>query len=417
MPESTVVARARGRLALPLLLALACGRGAAAADPAPRPAPVRPDEARSEPRAIRSRHFSFSSDISDREAREILDSLERMTGLLERFFGRRQPGVIEGFIVHDLSVWPEGVLVEPLGVAKIREPAGVCFTTTLGPHRRATLYACDDPGIIRHECTHGFCHLACGGVGPPWLAEGLAELGRWWREREKGVAVDPVVLALLHDPRAERPSIAGIVAPQPRPAEPRDYVWRWALCHFLLENPNYADRFRTLALDLMEGRPGASFEATFGPVAGELAFEFDRFVADVGNGFRADLVAWPWKAKRRKLPLAGRARATPKARGGWQASGVEVEAGAVYVITAEGQWRTRPDAEATGPDGGEDGRGRLVGALFTDFTLSEEIPIGTHTSWIAPADGVLVLRCADDWTGLADNDGQVSVTIRRGRAP
>lgn len=413
MPAAPPAPRSRARIAL--VVALACGV-AAAADPVTRPAQPRPDEPHPRPRQVRSRHFSFLTDVPDREATRILDTLERMTGLLERYFGRRQPGIIEGFVVHDLSVWPEGVLTEPLGVEKIREPAGVCFTTTLGPHRRATLYACDDPGIIRHECTHGFCHLAFGGVGPPWLAEGLAELGRWWREREKEVEVAPAVLALLHDPRVARPTIARIVAPETRPAEPRDYVWRWALCHFLVENPNYADRFRTLAPALMEGQPGASFEATFAPVARELAFEFDRFVADVGDGFRADLVAWPWKARQKRLTPGGIVRSKPKARAGWQSSGVEVEAGAVYVITAEGTWRTGA-AEGIGPGGDDAGRGRLTGALFADYTLSEEIPIGAHVSWIAPADGVLMLRCADDWTALADNDGQVSVTIRRGAAP
>ena len=82
------------------------------------------DEPRPEPRLIRSRHFSFLSDVSDREAKLILDKLETMVGLLERYFGRRQRGVIEGFIVHDLAVWPEGVLTEPLGIETIKERCG-----------------------------------------------------------------------------------------------------------------------------------------------------------------------------------------------------------------------------------------------------------------------------------------------------
>lgn len=351
-----------------------------------RAAPVDPSvHPRSEPRPIRSRHFSFLTDVSDRDAKEILDRLERMTALLERYFGRRLPGVIEGFIVHDLAVWPEGTLVEPLGVAKIREPAGVCFTTTLGPRRRATLYSCDDPRVIQHECTHGFCHLVFGGVGPPWLAEGLAEMGRWWQDRERETAADPVVWAILHDPRVPRPSIADMVAPETRPAEPRDYVWRWALCHLLVGNPNFAERFRTLAVELMEGRPGASFETTFAPVARELAFEFDRFLADAGDGYRTDLAAWPWQAKPKRLAPRGGARAKVRAAAGWQSSGVEVTAGDVYAIEAEGTWRVAAGGDAVGPGGS--------------------------------ADGLLVLRCADAWTGLSDNEGTVNVTIRRREAP
>ena len=390
---------------------------AAKAPPAAAKHRFLPDEPRSEPRPIRSRHFSFLSDVSDREAKEILERLERMTALLEKYFGRRLPGVIEGFIVHDLAVWPEGVLVEPLGVEKIREPAGVCFTTVLGPHRRATLYSCDDPRIIQHECTHGFCHLVFGGVGPPWLAEGLAEMGRWWEEREKETEVDPVVWAILRDPRLPRPGIHDIVAPETRPAEPRDYVWRWALCHLLVENPNFADRFRTLAVALMEGRPGASFETAFAPVGREVAFEFDRFLADAGNGYRTDLAAWPWKAKHKRLAPRGSARAKVKAAAGWQSSGVEVTAGETFVIEAEGSWRVATGGDTVGPAGSADGSGRLVGALFADFTLSGEFPLGPRADLVAPADGVLMLRCGDAWTGLSDNDGTLTVTIRRKEAP
>ena len=411
------------RILLPLAaLVLAIPTPAAAQQPAKAkpPAasrhPILSDEPRQEPRLIRSHHFSFLSDVSDREAKRILDKLETMVGLLERFFGRRQRGVIEGFIVHDLAVWPEGVLTEPLGIEKIKEPAGICFTTVLGPHARAVLYACDDPGIIQHECTHGFCHLTFGGVGPLWLAEGLAELGRWWREKEKGVNVPPVILAHLHD--ADRPTLAEITAPNHPPSNDwRDYTWRYALCQMLLDNPNYADRFRGLAVALLEGQPGVSFESVYGPVSREIGFEFGQFLTHVGNGYRADLTAWPWKAKQRKLTPAGVGRAKVKAAAGWQASGVEVEAGAVYVITAEGTWGMAAAAEPTGPQGDAAGRGRLTGALYADFTLTPEIPLGSHTSWIAPADGLLMLRAADAWTDLADNDGTLSVTIRRGEAP
>ena len=401
-----------------LLLALAAPAVAQPpAEATSRGSPSRPgllsDEPRKEPRPIRSRHFSFLSDVSDREAKRILDKLETMVGLLEKSFGRRQRGVIEGFIVHDLAVWPEGVLTEPLGIEKITEPAGICFTTALGPERRAVLYACDDPGIIQHECTHGFCHLAFGGVGPLWLAEGLAELGRFWREKEKGINVPPVILTHLRVALA--PSLSAITAPnQPPSNDWRDYTWRYALCQMLVDNPNYADRFRGLAVALMEGQPGVSFESVYGPVRREMAFEFEQFLTHVGNGYRADLTAWPWKAKQRKLAPGGVGRAKVKAAAGWQASGVEVEAGAVYVITAEGTWRMADGAEPNGPDGDAAGQGRLAGALMADFTVSPEIPLGRHTSWIAPADGFLMLRAADAWTELADNDGTIAVTIRRG---
>jgi len=372
-------------------------------------------EPRAEPRLVRSRHFAFLTDVSDREAAVILDTLETMVGLLEKYFGRRQQGIVEGFIVHDLAVWPEGVLVEPEGVAKIREPAGVCFTRTFGPRRSAVLYACDDVQVIQHECTHGWCHLAFGSVGPPWLAEGVAELGAWWRAGGTAVEVDPRILGHLRSARP-RPTLAEVTAPG-RPADWRDYAWRWALCHLLAHDPNYADRFPRLAVALMEGRPGAGFEEAFGQQAVQLAFDYDRFLDHVGNGYRVDLTSWPWKTPARLLADGGRAEATVDARRGWQSSGVRVEAGSVYVFVAKGSWTTAAAAEAVGPEGAADGRGMLVGALFSEETLGAPVPIRAGLHWIAPADGVVMLRCDDAWGELADNAGTMTVTVRRGEAP
>lgn len=364
------------------------------------------------PRLVRSPHFAFLTDVSDREWAVIRDKLERMVGLLERFFGRKSAGVVEGFIVRDLAAWPEGMLREPLGVEKIRRREGVCFNTSLGPNRRAELYSCADHGVIQHECVHGFCHLTFGSTGPTWLAEGVAELGNYWRDGDTAVEIDPVVMGYLRNasPRRTLAEITG----QDRAAAGswQDYAWRWALCHLLAYNPNYADRFTPLAIALMEQRPGVSFDAVYGPVAGEVAFEYDRFLEAVGNGYRADLAAWPWQAKFRPLATGAGIKATVRAARGWQASGVAVEQGAAYAIAAPGTWRTTKAGEPCDADG-DAGRGRLVAAVFHDYTLTGELPLGAAATFVAPTDGQLFLRCADDWTQLADNDGELGVTITR----
>ena len=378
------------------------------------------DEPKSEPRLIRSPHFAFLTDVSDREARIILDKLERMAGLLERFFGRRPSGVVEGFVVRDLNVFPEGTLPEPAGVAKIREGAGVCFNATLGSQRKATLYACVDHGVIQH----GFCHMTFGSTGPTWLAEGVAELGNYWKDGEQAVAIEPVVMAYLQRAHPKR-SLVEIATPGREPAGSwQDYAWRWALCHLLANNPNYADRFKPLAIALMEGRPDVSFESVYGSMGREIAFEYDQFLRNVGNGYRADLTAWPWKAKFRPLPASGGSlKATVSAAAGWQASGLRVEQGASYEVVADGTWRTARAGAAVKADGDADGHGRLVGGVLQGgekdddttarYVLSDAIPLGTRRVFVAPIDGQLFLRCEEDWTQLADNDGEVSVTLRR----
>ena len=60
-----------------------------------------------------------------------------------------------------------------------------------------------------------------------------------------------------------------------------------------------------------------------------------------------------------------------------------------------------------------DGRGRLVAAVFADYSLSPEIPLGAKAMLEPQAAGQLFLRCTDAWTELGDNDGEISVTIRR----
>ena len=366
----------------------------------------------SEPRVVRSPHFAFLTDISDREWAVIRDKLERMVGLLERFFGRKSSGVVEGFIVRDLSVWPRGLLKEPMGIEKIRRREGVCFNTSLGPNRRAELYSCADHGVIQHECVHGFCHVTFGSTGPTWLSEGVAELGNHWRDGDTAVQIDPLVMGYLQNTSPKR-SLADIAGPGRQPAGTwQDYAWRWALCHLLAYNPNYADRFRPLAVALMEGRPGVSFESVYGPVAREVSFEYDQFLATVGNGYRADLVAWPWKARARPLASGSDETTRVKAAAGWQAAGVEVEAGATYAIEAAGTWRTAKAGSPCDADG-DAGHGRLVGTVFRDYTLSPPIPLGATAEFMAPCDGQLFLRCDDDWTQLADNDGQIEVTITR----
>ncbi|MGB0761818.1 MAG: hypothetical protein ACPGPS_19875 [Rubripirellula sp.] len=112
------------------------------------------------PRLIRSQHYAFMTDVSERQARIILDKLETMTMILSKYFGQLPSGIVEGFIVRDLSAWPDGLLKEPAGIAKIQNEAGICFNSSLGNRHRAVLYSCDDHGVIQHECTHGFCHLA-----------------------------------------------------------------------------------------------------------------------------------------------------------------------------------------------------------------------------------------------------------------
>ncbi|MFM9058814.1 MAG: hypothetical protein ACKOSQ_06815 [Planctomycetaceae bacterium] len=367
-------------------------------------------------REVRSKHFAFLTDVSDREWAIIEHKLERMVGRLEVYFGRQPQGLVQGFIARDLGAFPPGALADPRGVEKIRRGEGVCMCSSLGPQRRAELYSCADHGVIQHECAHGFCHLTFGSTGPTWLSEGFAELANYWKDGETAVDIPPPVMGYLQkEPRRRR--LTEIAVPgRTDPGTWQDYAWRWALCHLLASNPNYNDRFKPLAIQLMEGHPEASFESVYGPVAKEISFEYDQFLKAVGNGYRADLAAWPWRARFRPLPAGGKTDVRVKAKGGWQSGGVTVEKGTRYEIVAIGTWRTATVGPPLDGAGDGAGRGRLVAAVLIDgdgYDLTAEIPIGTRSGFEAPASGRLHFRCADDWTALADNDGELAVTISR----
>ena len=57
-----------------------------------------------------------------------------------------------------------------------------------------------------------------------------------------------------------------------------------------------------------------------------------------------------------------------------------------------------------------------MAAVFHDYALGTEIPLGATATFVAPSDGQLFLRCADDWTQLADNEGEVTVSLQRAAA-
>jgi hypothetical protein len=370
-------------------------------------------EAPALPRLVRSAHFAFVTDVSDREWAVISFKLERMVSALEKFLGRRLTGVVEGFVARDLAKFPAGTIDDAFGIEKIRRGEGVCVNSRLGPQRHARLYSCADHGVIQHECVHGICHLSFGSTGPTWLAEGLAELGNYWREGDPTIDLPAPVVAYLQSTEPKRKLLEIAVPGRTAAGGWQDYAWRWALCHLLANNPNYSSRFVPLAVALMEERDGVSFESVYGPVAREISFEYDRFLATLGNGYRSDLAAWPWRAKFQRLGDAAAVTVKIRAQGGWQASRVIVEAGDRYEIEAAGTWRIAPAGRPLAADGDADGRGRLVAAVFADFELSAEFPLGTQARFEPPASGQLFLRCADAWTELGDNEGEVTVTIRR----
>ena len=365
-----------------------------------------------QPRELTSDHFILYTDVSDRSAAVLLAKLERMYGLISKYFGKRPRQGIECYVVRrkNLGAW-EGK-IPPAGANKIAEGAGVTISKSNGRVTKSVVFSIADHDVVQHESVHAYCAMAFGTTGPVWYAEGMAEMGQYWEEGQLEVNIDSVVIDYLT--HAEPKKLKDIVAAGQITGDSwRAYAWRWALCHLLANNPNYADRFKRLGVTLMS-RGQDSFDNAFGSIAPLISFEYDQFIENFGNGYRVDLCVWDWNSKPKKLSKSGRTKVEVLAQAGWQATKLSVTAGNSYEFAAQGKWKTDPQTEVDA-DGNSDGVGGLEAAIFNDFSLSEPFALGTRGSFTAASDGHLFIRCKDDWTDLSNNDGQLSAFFKRGK--
>lgn len=386
-----------------------------------------PTDAREE----RSQHFILYTDISKRSSKVLLEKLETMYGFLARYYRKKPREAIECYVVSDLDKF-RGKL-PPVGVQKIEERAGVTssqgFILTKGNRvkgrrTKSTVYSCDDHGVVQHEAVHAYCSMAFGKAGPVWYAEGMAEMGQYWTPNIEGVHIEPVVIEYLTS--AEKKEIADIVAAGQITGDSwKAYAWRWALCYLLANNPNYSKRFHQLGVNLMVEKED-SYKKAFGANADRIAFEYDQFIANFDNGYRPDLCIWQWRDDAQAIGDK-RAKISVDAQQGWQATGILLEQGERYDFICPGSkdesgkrvapsWQIRKD-KIVSPSGNARGDGRLIGAILSEYKLSEPFEIGSkQLAAEVPTSGQLYVRCREKWNALGDNDGKVNVYVRRSPA-
>ena len=405
MAIASAAAYARGMLSLALLLAAAAPSQQSVGQPGA-----------GEVIEVSSARFRLVTDLSREEAGELMEKLETMINHVQRYWGRRLPKPIDMYVARDLSTWPERYLsrMAPDGALSIRNGGGLTIrqTARLGTQwdSRCIVYATSERGTAQHEAVHAYCGLAFGETGPVWYAEGMAEVGQYWRASDPAaVHAHDVVIDYLKG--TEPKSLNELTSLNQQTGDSwQNYASRWALCHLLGFNPNYQRLFKPLGLQMLAGKP-VTFEDAYGPQKPEIAFEYGLFLEHLCQGYRADLCAWNWRIKPR-VPRSRGTMMTVEAKRGWQPQAVRVEAGTTYAIAADGEWGVGDAAETTA-DGLADGRGRLVGAIFDPegYELGEPFALGADVRFTPEQSGQLVLRCRDDWGAIADNDGKLKVKL------
>jgi len=395
----------------------------------------------------KSNHLHVRTDLEQDEAEALYARLEKTVQFAARYWGRDSRGQIECYVVDDLDNWSDKELPHKLSRVIIFGIGGATVPNAVGTGNRTRnmpiVFASSRPGIAEHEVIHAYCIQTFGTGGPEWYKEGMAEIASRGSTRASGMRCSREQLASLRT--GKRTTISEILAvgdtatrlaaelnsmakdPEHRGrhvslkawkqhhadhvAQARDeYLRSWAFCYMLLHNPNYAKRFRAVRTLLLSEQPG-TFDSCFDAVRDEIDFEYEFLLDHVAVGYRVDLCRWDWQTRFRPLEGHHSHRTLVEAARGFQASGLEVVAGQRYNCEAEGQWSTGAGCETTDADGREDDASRLVGVVMNAFKLGEPFLLGTNSSFVAPMDGRLHLRCNDAWNELSDNEGHIVVKL------
>jgi hypothetical protein len=315
-----------------------------------------------------------------------------------------------------------------------------------GFHRGREVWLYEQPSdyyrrhLLLHEGTHGFMHAVVGGGGPPWYMEGTAELLGTHRWRDGVLTLGYFPRSREETPMWGRIKIVqddfaggrGMTLPTVFEMGPQahlqtgPYGWSWGAAAFLDGHPKTQAAFRALRGSVRFGEPefSSQLREALGDAWPTTVEEWQLFVANVDYGYdltREAVVYQPGAP----LPATGQS-VTIAADRGWQSSGVLVEEGKTYRISATGRYTV---AQAPRPWECEPNgvtlryhRGLPLGALlgtvrperFAEDNLSALLrpgPIGAERTIRAPGAGVLYFRINDSPAELRDNAGTLTIHV------
>jgi len=326
-----------------------------------------------------------------------------------------------------------------------------------GYSRNYELWLYDQPSdyyrrhLLLHEGTHSFMRTMLGRCGPPWYMEGTAELlgtHRWdqgrltlnyFPQHREDVPMWGRIKIINDAVTQRRPmSLDGVVDysnAAHRTTEP--YAWCWAAAALLDRHPRYQARFHQLYRNVQAADFNDRFRRAFADDWQQLCEEWQLLVVDLQYGQDIPRTAVDFAPGQ---PLRAMATVQVAADHGWQNSGLRLEAGVPYQLSAAGRYQvarrwlheSRAAAGQTPPvwwcePGGISARyyrGRPLGMLLatvrpdapppgSSSALLRPYAIGLGATLTPEHTGTLFLRINDSPAELADNAGTLSVQLQR----
>jgi hypothetical protein len=208
------------------------------------------------------------------------------------------------------------------------------------------------------------------------------------------------------------------------------YAWCWALVALLDRHPQYRDRFRQLYRAIPRHEVNEQFYKLFQHDWPELNEQWQLFITGLEYGYDIPRTAVdftpgkPWPASVATIAVA--------ANRGWQNSGLRLEAGTRYGLTASGRYQVAKTTRIWWSEpGGVSIRyyqGRPLGILLAavrpepssrrqgSSALVRPITIGLGATLAPEQSGTLYLKINASAGELDDSAGQLQVEVRKSAA-
>lgn len=292
--------------------------------------------------------------------------------------------------------------------------------------------------LLLHEGVHCFMFTVFGNAGPPWYMEGLAEylgthrlengrLMMGYMPKNRDEVPEWGRVRIIQDAVAQRRALrlkSVIELPPTAHRETGPYAWCWAAVTLLDRHPRYRDRFHQLIKWVAKPDFNERFYKLFEPDWQELCEEWQLLVANMEYGYDVERCAVDFTPGKPLASAGG--KATVAADRGWQNSGVRLEAGHTYQLTASGRYQvaSQPKVWWCEPGGVSiryyQGRplGMLLAAVRPDHpepnsttALLRPKAIGLGATLTPQESGTLFLKINDSAGELDDNAGMVAVQI------